>query len=414
MKIHQSIAIGNIQAPPSKSMAHRYLICAGLSDGISTIHNIDLSDDIKATISCLKELGATFTIENHTAIVHGAGLKLFNRKNSTFNCNESGSTLRFFIPLALLSKTTASFIGSKTLLSRPLSVYEKIFDEQNIKYNQQETSLVLEGKLNPGIFTIPGNISSQFITGLLFSLPLLQSDSKIILTNSIESKPYILMTQQVLSDFGISSFWSSENEIVIKGNQKYNSVEKTVEGDFSNSAFFDAFNYLGGKVNVSGLNSQSLQGDKVYSILFERLKNWNNENSINNAPSSIDISDCPDLGPILLAMAAALNGGIFTGTSRLKIKESDRGTVMCNELSKFGVKSQIEENKITIFESKIQKPKEIVYGHNDHRIVMSLSTILTITGGSISGINAVNKSLPDYFERLKTLGIKFELEGDEK
>lgn len=408
MKIFPSIAKGQISAPPSKSMAHRYLICAGLSDGISIIHNIDLSEDIKATIGCLNELGASIKIENHTATVKGVGLKIFERQISTFNCNESGSTLRFFIPLALLSPSFTEFTGSKTLLTRPLSVYEKIFDEQKIKYKHKDASLLLQGQIQPGTFTIPGNISSQFITGLLFTLPLLNDNSKIILTDSIESKPYIFMTQQVLSEFGIKSDWTSENEIFIKGNQKYKNIEKTVEGDYSNSAFFEAFNYLGGKVLVSGLNEQSLQGDKVYCDLYKKLKNWNNDSS------PIDISDCPDLGPILITMASALNGGIFNGTERLKIKESDRGTVMCQELKKFGVKSQIEENKIIIFKSELQPPQQTIFGHNDHRIVMALSTLLTITGGTITGIEAVKKSLPDYFERLKSLGIQLELEGDEK
>lgn len=407
MKIYPSKANGKITAPPSKSMAHRYLICAGLSDGISTIHNIDLSEDIKATICCLQELGASIKIENNTAIVKGVGLKIFDRSNLELNCNESGSTLRFFIPITLLSNALVVLKGSKTLLTRPLSVYEKIFTEQRIKYSHNETSIALEGHILPGKFIIPGNISSQFITGLLFTLPLLQNDSQIILTDSIESKPYILMTQQVLNEFGISIEWISESQINIKGNQKYKCVEKTVEGDFSNAAFFEAFNYLDGKVQVSGLNEQSLQGDKVYKQLFEKLKNWNTQSS------PIDISNCPDLGPILLAMAAAQNGAVFTGTARLKIKESDRGTAMCNELEKLGVKSQIKENQITIFKSELHYPEESIFGHNDHRIVMAMSTFLTITGGSINGIQAVKKSLPDYFERIKSLGIQLELEGDE-
>lgn len=402
MKIYPSIAKGTIIAPPSKSMAHRYLICAGLSNGVSTIHNIDLSEDIKATINCLKQIGADITIKNNTAIIKGIGNKLLERNNATFNCNESGSTLRFFIPIALLSSAKAIFSGSETLLSRPLSVYETIFSEQKIKYEHSIDSIIIQGKLNSGIFTIPGNISSQFISGLLFALPLLQKDSKIILTDSIESKPYILMTQQVLIDFGIVTEWTNSNEIFIKGNQQYKSIEKTVEGDFSNAAFFDAFNFLNGNVTVTGLNNKSLQGDKVYLDLFNQLKNWNNESS------PIDISNCPDLGPILLTLAAALNGGIFTGTQRLKIKESDRGNVMCQELLKFGVKSKIETNTITIIKSSIHEPEEIINGHNDHRIVMSLATLLTVTGGIINGTEAVNKSLPDYFERIKSLGIKFE------
>ncbi len=403
MKISPSTAKGVMMAPPSKSMAHRHLICAALAGGKSVINNIDLSEDIKATLGCIKQLGASAEVVAgegaNQIVVQGAGKKAFDGAEKLFNCNESGSTLRFFIPLAMLSGAPAKFIGSEVLMTRPLSVYETICQQQNIKLVHVEGGIEVEGKLSSGVFEVPGNISSQFITGLLFTLPLLEGDSKIILTESVESKPYIDMTLQVQKEFGIKADWENENTLVVPGGQTYLAHDGAVEGDYSNAAFFEALNYIGGSVEVQGLRKDSLQGDKVYLELFKELAAGN---------AKIDISDCPDLGPILLTMAAALNGGEFTGTKRLAIKESNRGAVMCQELAKFGIKSLQEENRIVIYPGKPVKPVETVLGHNDHRIVMSMATLLTVTGGQIEGVEAVRKSLPDYFERVRKLGIKAE------
>lgn len=402
MKIFPSTANGIITAPPSKSMAHRYLICAALSDGISEIHNIAFSEDIKATLQCIKQLGASAKIEKDTVFVNGCGSKILSENFESerfFNCNESGSTLRFFIPLAMLSEKKAVFFGSKVLMTRPLSVYEEICKNQKIKLEHKEDELQLQGKLKSGNFEIPGDISSQFITGLLFALPFLNGDSRIILTNSIESKPYINMTLQIQNEFGIKTKWENENTLLILGNQTYKKQNATVEGDYSNAAFLDVFNFLGGNVQVQGLKKDSLQGDKIYQEYFEKLK---------NGFATLDISDCPDLGPILFVLASTNFGGEFTGTKRLKIKESNRGEVMCKELEKFGVKSFQEENRIVIYKEKLFSPKEIILGHNDHRIVMSMVTLLSLVGGEIEGTDAVKKSFPDYFEKIKSLGIKFE------
>ena len=429
MKIYPSKANGEMLCPPSKSMAHRNLICAALAEGQSIIRNVDFSEDIKATLSCIKELGAQYTIENNTVTIRGnPGFALQPQAQDhtpaqgqvqpqsqaqthsasqtlNFNCNESGSTLRFFIPLAMLQDKPSVFSGSQVLMTRPLSVYEKICQSQGIKLEQKEGKVYLQGKLHATDFEIPGNISSQFITGLLFTLPLLNEDSKIILTESIESKPYIDMTLQVQKDFRIEAAWINENTLLVKGNQKYKNTDTYVEGDYSNAAFFEALNTLGGKVKINGLRKDSLQGDKVYLPYFNALcKDF----------ARLDISDCPDLGPVLFVVAAAHNGGEFTGTKRLAIKESNRGQVMCQELAKFGIKTLQEENRIVIYKSELKRPEEVLQGHNDHRIVMSLATLLTLTGGRIEGISAVKKSLPDYFKRIKNLGIKFDydIEGE--
>ena len=434
MKINPSIAKGIMTSPPSKSMAHRNLICAALADGTSIIHNIDFSEDIKATISCLESLGVKIQVTSDddnatstsgtTLTVFGTGGNFTAQPHSLF-CNESGSTLRFFIPIAMLSDQEAVFTGSRTLLSRPLSVYEDICAKQGIAFERIEDStekqsykqLKLQGKLQPGNFEIPGNISSQFITGLLFVLPLLSSNSTITLTNSIESRAYIDMTIQTQKSFGVKIEWQNENTLLISGNQHYKPGEQTVEGDFSNAAFFEALNTIGGNVTVQGLNLHSLQGDKVYLTHFEELK---------KGFVQIDISDCPDLGPILFVVAALHHGGKFTGTKRLKIKESDRGTVMCEEFSKLGIATRQSENEIEIspLQDKVTQQEKVsttdtvsqsitLLGHNDHRIVMALTVLLTKVGGNIKGIEAVRKSLPDFFVRIRKLGIDFEPDGEE-
>lgn len=404
MIIKPSKAKGKMLAPPSKSMAHRHLICAALAEGRSVIHSIDFSEDIKATLGCIKQLGASAEVDGNTIIVNGSG-NLSAGDGRIFDCNESGSTLRFFIPLALLNPSRARFLGSEVLMTRPMTVYEDICKIQGIKFERKDGGIEVEGKLKSADFEVPGNISSQFITGLLFTLPLLEGDSTITLTESVESKPYIDMTLQVQKEFGIKAEWTAENVLSIPGSQKYVATEGAVEGDYSNAAFFEALNVLGGDVEVSGLREDSLQGDKVYLPYFKELS---------KGFATIDITDCPDLGPILFVVAAAMHGGEFTGTKRLKIKESNRGAVMCEELAKFGIKTLQEENRIIIYEGAPVQPKEVVCGHNDHRIVMSMSTLLATTGGKIEGVGAVKKSLPDYFRRIKALGIDFEFESAEE
>ncbi len=393
--IEKSRPCGEIYAPPSKSMAHRNLICAALSKGKSTISNIDFSDDIKATLDCMEAIGARYEIKENAVIVEGVEKIL---SDIILPCRECGSTIRFFIPICASGGGSFTFLGSKTLLSRPMTVYEDIFKKQEIKFTNDGEKISLSGILKGGNFSVKGDISSQFISGLLFALPLCENDSVITLIPPIESKSYIMLTLSVLKDFGINIDFK-ENKLYIKGNQKYIPCDTTVEGDFSNAAFFEALNYLGGDVSVKGL-SESLQGDRIYKELFEKIKNGN---------SVTDISDCPDLGPVLFSVASVY-GGTFTGTGRLKIKESDRGRAMAEELSKFGVKVILDDDKITVEKATLQKPHTSLYGHNDHRIVMALSVLLTVTGGEIQGANAVKKSLPDFFNRLEKLNIEVNYE----
>lgn len=389
---------GTVKAPPSKSMAHRMLISGGLAfGGTSIIKGISQSDDVTATLNCLETLGAKYEKNGDTVTIKGTDVRKSIPKKA-LDCHESGSTLRFFLPLCLLNGNGASLTGTKKLLSRPLSVYENICKEQNLTYMQDENSVSVSGKLSAGEYKIPGNISSQFITGLLFSLPLCENDSTLHIIPPIESRSYLDLTVEALDAFDIKAEWKDEKTLFIKGNQTYHPTNIAVEGDYSNAAFFDALKLFGHDVSVVGLSETSHQGDKVYLECYEQLS---------KGTPTIHIGDCPDLGPILMAVAAAKNGAVFTGTKRLKLKESDRGTAMAEELSKFGVSVTVHEDSIVVYPMNFHAPTETLYGHNDHRIVMALSTLLSFTGGSIDGAEAVKKSLPEYFDLMKTIGADF-------
>ncbi len=398
-EIKPSKGRGIMEAPPSKSMAHRLLICAGLSEGKSVIEGISSSEDMKATLDCLAAIGAKYEIEGEKVTLTGADIRNIP-ENAVLRCRESGSTLRFFIPICLLDGKTFTFTGSEKLLSRPLSVYKEIFEKQGIYFEASADKISLGGKLKSGLFEIPGNISSQFITGLLFVLPLLEGESKIKLIPPVESRSYINLTIEALSVFGIEVKWQDENTLSIKGGQSYKATDAKVEGDYSNAAFFEALNLLGSEIEITGLEPKSLQGDKIYEKYFPLLE---------KGEKNIDISDCPDLGPILFAVAAAKNGGTFIGTKRLKIKESDRASAMAEKLSKFGTWVTVNEDSVVIDASEFHAPTEVLCGHNDHRIVMSCAVLATLTGGKIEGAEASRKSLPDFFERLKKLGFEVTL-----
>lgn len=390
--INKSKASGKALAPPSKSAAHRMLICAALTDGC-LVQNIAYSEDIRATLDCLESLGATVK-RNENSVFLG-NLDPFNAKTVSLCCRESGSTLRFMIPLCLLSESKKNLSGSEKLFSRPLSVYEDICREQGIEFVKGPGTLALSGKIKSGVYKIPGNISSQFITGLLFALPLLDGDSKLVIVGDFESESYIKMTCEALSLFGID-ITGNGREYLIKGNSHYLAKSVTVEGDYSNAAFLDAFNCIGGDVNVLGLSENSLQGDRVYKRMFYEIKNGRTE---------FDLSDCPDLAPIMFSLAAVEGNVLFTGTRRLKIKESDRAEAMKQELAKFGVEAVVGENQVLIKGGKLKKPNAILDGHNDHRIVMALSLLCSITGGRIEGAQAVRKSFSDFFTVIKSLNV---------
>ena len=389
---------GETKAPPSKSVAHRALICAALSSGESAVKGIDMSEDILATLECLKSFGTEINVKESDVYIKG--FDAFNINECTVNARESGSTLRFLIPVAMLSENKVVFKGYGRLMNRPLGIYEQLAQDNNLLFEKKEDMVLVQGRIKNGEYVLNGDISSQFITGLLFALPLLEGDSVIKIIPPFESKSYVDLTLSVLEKYGIEICYDGEYTYKIKGNQKYQSCNYLVEGDYSNGAFLDVFNYLEGNVKLNGLEENSVQGDKVYKEYFEKLELKNPE---------LDISDCPDLGPVLIALATLKNGAVLTGTKRLAVKESDRGKVMAEELKKLGADIICCDNKIIINKKELINDNIILNGHNDHRIVMALSTVLTVTGGRISGIEAVKKSFPGYFEVLKELKAKVTL-----
>ena len=382
-------------APPSKSMAHRALICAGLSVGKSVISNIAASEDILATIDCLRALGAEITYDPESMQAEVIGADPAKRGEASLDCRESGSTLRFMLPLCALSDFRAVLSGSGRLMERPLAIYEEIFKAEGIAFDRAGSTISVKGKLKGKEYSMPGDISSQFVSGLLFALPLCEEASAIRLEGNIESRPYIDMTLKALNEFGIEAGWSSGAELSIVGSQRYRAKDMTVEGDWSNAA-----NLMALGAEVRGTDPESLQGDKVCCEYFRQLEEGRAE---------LDISDCPDLGPVLMAYAALNHGAILRGTRRLRFKESDRGAAMREELAKCSVDVRVSEDSI-IVGSGAKAPSETLSGHNDHRIVMALAAVLAKTGGSIEGAEAVSKSFPDYFDKLEDLGIEIRKE----
>lgn len=392
VEIKPGIARGRVTAPPSKSMAHRYLIAAALTKGTSTVRGVEFSQDVLATLDCLDALGVRVEKGEDQILVHGG----ISAPKTPLQCRESGSTLRFFLPLCLLFGTPAVLQGSTRLLERPLSVYEELCCEKGFSFTRKEGEIAVSGRLQPGNYTVDGGVSSQFVTGLLFALVTLAGESTLRLTGKIESRSYIDLTLSALQAFGFEAGWRTPDTLYVLGGAGV-PRDLWVEGDYSNAAFFDALNLQGGWVEVTGLSPDSLQGDRIYRTYFEELK---------KGTPTLSLADCPDLGPILFAVAAMGEGAVFTETARLKIKESDRGAAMAEELLKCGVKLTLEEDRILVPGGQFKAPDAPFDGHNDHRIVMAMSVVAARVGGTINGAEAVAKSLPDFFEKLSALGIE--------
>ncbi len=387
---------GNISAPPSKSMAHRYLIGAALSGEKCTLSGVDYSQDILASIDCLRALGAEIITDGDKVTVNPEGF--MKTETPVLECRESGSTLRFFIPLALCIGRPVILKGSERLFERPLTVYEELSKEKGFTFDKGKNSVTVCGNLDSGNYRIRGDISSQFITGLIFALLYLGKESVIEIIPPFESRSYINLTISALKAFGADVSFTDEYRIEI-GKSQMHSYSDRIEGDYSNAAFLDAFNHIGSEVKIDNLKPDSLQGDRVYAEYFDK---------ISKGTPTLDISDCPDLGPVLFALAALKNGATFTGTERLKAKESDRGAAMDEELRKLGGGLIIGDDVITVPEQKLEYKGDILDGHNDHRIVMAMSVILSQTGGEIDGVEAVRKSYPGFFDDIRKLGAKVE------
>lgn len=395
VKILPSKTSGEVSAPPSKSFAHRYLIGSVLSRGKCVIKNIADSDDISATLSCIEQLGGSVTKDGNTVTVIPTNEKQI--ENAVFDCKESGSTLRFFIPVVLVTGAkNCTFLGSERLLARGIKEYEKLFENSDVKIKPDEKSIEVNGTLSAGNYEISGEVSSQYTTGMLFALSVLDGKSTLKITGNAESRAYVDMTIKVLNDFGADITETEKNFFEINGKGRLSPGEFTVEGDWSNAAFLIALSRLVGTISVSGLNENSVQGDRFSSVAFDALDGENAE---------IDLKDCPDLAPILFSYAAYKNGGRFINTRRLRVKESDRANVMAEELKKFGANVKVYENSVEIEKTQLKPPIVPLCGHNDHRIVMALSVLAAVFGAEIDGAEAVNKSYPDFFRVIKKAGV---------
>ena len=395
VKILPSKTSGEVSAPPSKSFAHRYLIGSVLSRGKCVIKNIADSDDISATLSCIEQLGGSVTKDGNIVTVIPTNEKQI--ENAVFDCKESGSTLRFFIPVVLATGAkNCTFLGSERLLARGIKEYEKLFENSDVKIKSDEKSIEVNGKLTAGNYEISGEVSSQYTTGMLFALSVLDGKSTLKITGNAESRAYVDMTIKVLKDFGADITETEKNFFEINGKGRLSPGEFTVEGDWSNAAFLIALSRLVGTISVSGLNENSVQGDRFCTAAFDALDGENAE---------IDLKDCPDLAPILFSYAAYKNGGKFINTRRLRVKESDRANVMAEELKKFGANVKVYENSVEIEKTQLKPPIVPLCGHNDHRIVMALSVLAAVFGAEIDGAEAVNKSYPDFFRVIKKAGV---------
>ena len=390
---------GTVIAPPSKSAAHRALICAALAKGTSVISNIALSDDISATLAAVRMLGAEATVSDGNVTICSAGKRSPFCGENIF-CNESGSTLRFLIPILLSFGGRFTVSGRGRLMQRPLDDYFQIFDQKGIQYELRGDKLQLEGTLLHGRFSLAGNVSSQYITGLLFALPLLSGDSEIVVTTPVESVGDIDMTLEMMRRFGVRvQAQKNYRHFYVPGNQTYQPQNVTVEGDYSQAAFYLVANELGSKVCVTGLSESSSQGDKEIVNMIERLKK-------DEPVHIVDVSQVPDLVPVLSVLAAKAKGITrIVGASRLRLKESDRLRAVCTELKKLGVLIKEENDALEICGAS-RFFSAVVDSHNDHRMAMALAIAATAAEGDvvICGADSVKKSYGNFWEKFAELG----------
>lgn len=374
---------GAVTPPSSKSQTHRAVLALMLAQGEGKLSNLAVSEDIQATQDCVAALKSGQPAQ-------ADGLPLLD-------CGESGSTLRFLIPVALAVRGGGHFTGRGRLMERPQGPYIRLFEEKGILWNQEGTCLTVAGQLEPGVYALPGNVSSQFITGLLYALPLLPGDSRIVLTTPLESRGYVDMTLDMLRRFDIK-VEEQEDGFLVPGNQTYQARDLTLEADWSGAAFWYAANFLGAQVDIQGLNPDSVQGDRQIGTLYWKLARPGNVD--------IDLSQCPDLAPPLAAMAAVRKGTTrFVHAGRLRMKESDRLETIARTLNALGAKAQVWEDTLTL-EGVDHLEGGTVDGCNDHRIAMmaAVAAVACKEPVTILGAECVKKSYPRFWEDYTALG----------
>lgn len=388
---------GTVTPPPSKSMAHRFIIAAALSGGVSTIQNVAFSQDIQATLRCMETLGACWERPAEDAIrISGIGAApAVFPELPRFDCGESGSTLRFLIPIALAVAGGGVFTGHGRLMERPQKPYFDLFEEKSIFCEQKDGVLTVRGRLTPGEYRLPGNVSSQFFTGLLFALPLLDGPSAVASTTALESADYITMTLEAMKNAGVTV--SSSGLAFAVSPAAYQAFDGAVEADWSQAGFWYAASFLGSRLDIRGLNPQSAQGDMIVAALYWKLAK--------PGEVDIDVSDCPDLLPPLAVMAAVRSGAThFVNAARLRIKESDRLATVHQMLAALGGQAEEGPDSLTVYGGPLTGGT--VDGANDHRIVMAAAIAAAYCKGptTILGAEAVNKSYPSFWDDYKRLG----------
>lgn len=408
---------GTVLPPPSKSVCHRALIAAALGGGLSRVSPVEQSADILATIRVLRAFGAGIAVEGNVASVQGLAGK--TAANAQADCGESGSTLRFCIPVAAALGIDTAFSGAGKLPERPLTPYVDIFPGKGVSLDRDSLPLRCSGKLLPGVYSLQGDISSQFITGLLFALPLLDGDSEIRLTTALESAPYVDITLEVLRACGVE-VQRVPSGFLVPGRQRYLPVDYTVEADYSGAAFFLTAGALAGEVTCTGLPEGSLQGDRAIVPLLERfgavVRRKGSSVTVSRAPLhaiEMDGADIPDIIPILCVAAAAARGEtVIRHIRRLKIKECDRAAAIIDGLGRMGADIRQEGDSLCIRGGKPLHGAE-VSGYNDHRIAMCMAVAGLICHGDtvITGTKCVQKSYPAFFEEYIRLGGKADVVG---
>ena len=416
VKIYPSKISGRVKVPSSKSVVHRALIASSLSSKESIISNVDFNEDIYATIAALKVLGAKITTSDNTIEV--IGLNLNNKLDVVeIDANESGSTLRFIIPLASYLANKVIISGSERLMERPLNIYQDLYIDEGLIFKDGAKKEII-GSLSGGHYQIDGSVSSQFLSGLMFLLPIIVQDSKIEVLPPFESKPYVDLTIETLKKYNIN-ITSKGDTYFIKGGQSYLPYNLSAEGDYSQAAFFAVLGAINNEVVIENLNLDSVQGDRAIlamllslNVKIEELDKAVKVYKSNISSKTIDLANTPDLGPILCVLGLFSEAYIkLINVKRLRIKESDRLLAIKSQLEKIGAKVILEENSITVFKLDTFLDKEIVVsGENDHRIVMAMAIAATSLKAPliINGADAINKSYPNFFNDLSNLGVKVE------
>ena len=413
VKFSPFVPNGTVNVPPSKSDVHRAIICAAMANGVSRISPVALSNDIKATIGCIKALGADAVLENNVLTVDGTNM--YKNKTALLDCGESGSTLRFFIPIAAVGNINATFVGKGKLPQRPIGIFTEALPKAGtVCKTEGGLPLEIKGQLKSGIFEIPGNVSSQFITGLLLALPILEGDSEIVLTSPLESVGYIAMTIRTMKQFGVN-IRATEKGWHIKGGQSYKTCDYTTDGDWSQAAFFMVLGAVSGKVTVKGVAKDSTQGDKKCAEILARfgakVTQLDNEVTVEKGELkaiTVDASQIPDLVPVLSVCAAFAEGTTkIINAERLRIKECDRLKATAELLNNLGGKVKELSDGLEITGVSSLKGGN-VNGYNDHRIVMSAAVCAARSDEDITATFAmsINKSYPDFYIDYNSIGGK--------